>query len=187
MVKNSTGASARPPLPQINARRFVPINLYHEFNSHSRDLINESMASLPHENYNYHLDELNWQDLLATVNNQKQSETKVVRMKTPPLHPPPPPIVSSHQTAARSFTPLYQHHQTPPTTQPALPPKQSHYSNYSNLSKPSVVYPINLDPNPHIVHKRSEKKIHYTQEVGVRYLKPSTPDPPGDIIIRCII
>lgn len=193
MVKNVVGA--RPPLPQqhMHPRRFVPINLYHEFNAHSKELINESMASLSQEHHNYQLDELNWQDLLATVNQKPATAAapppplpqsmaeRMIRANTPipqtsfvmpppppPPHTPPPPPPPSQATSAK------------PPMPPTLPRQQQ------QLINPSIVYPINLDPNPQIVHRRSDKKLLYTQEVAVRYLKPSTPEPPGDIIIRSV-
>lgn len=45
---------------------------------------------------------------------------------------------------------------------------------------------INQDVNPIIVKKRPKKKLEYVQEVTIRYLKPPTPPPPGDIIIEGI-
>lgn len=194
MVKNIV--SARPPQPQLSQRRFVPINLYQDFNSHSKDLIDESIGSLPKENYNYHLDDLNWQDLLATVNQRQEAckqtsiTSKLVKV-TPvalagpfpsPLPPPPPASAPAPPNKSVSNIPH------PP------PPYPSHNNGTSNLrtsasiklNKTSVEYPINLDPNPQIVHRKTDKKLFYTQEVAVRYLKPSTPQPPGDIIIKLV-
>jgi hypothetical protein len=56
----------------------------------------------------------------------------------------------------------------------------------SNWNGPVALseYPINEDPNPEIVHKKSDHQISYVQEVAIRYLKPPTPPPPGDVIIR---
>jgi hypothetical protein len=48
-----------------------------------------------------------------------------------------------------------------------------------NLDK----YPINVDPNPIVIKKSSSDKIIYTQEIGIRYLRPHTP-PSSDIYIR---
>jgi hypothetical protein len=45
-------------------------------------------------------------------------------------------------------------------------------------------YPINQDPNPEIITRRVEQPINFTQEVAIRYLRPTTPPPPGDVIIR---
>ncbi len=48
---------------------------------------------------------------------------------------------------------------------------------------PLSEYPINQDPCPHLIKKKS-KKIDQTQKIVVRYLKPATPPPPGAIIVR---
>lgn len=176
MSRNSVGA--RPPLPQFNQRRFVPINhLYHDFNSQSKDFIDESMGSVSKENYNYQLDDLNWQDLLATVNQrQEASQTsklvKVTPVSLPSPMPPPPPSIQ------------LQTRKLPPASTPTPPPTNSQAFINFNRSSKNIVYPINVDPQPQIVHRRSEQKLQYTQEVAVRYLKPSTPQPPGDIIIK---
>ena len=45
-------------------------------------------------------------------------------------------------------------------------------------------YQLNEDSNPEFVFKKSNKKVEYIQELAVKYLKPTTPDPPGDIIIN---
>ena len=45
-------------------------------------------------------------------------------------------------------------------------------------------YPINVDPNPEVIHKMSNQQLLYVQELAVRYLKPPTPSPPGDLIIK---
>lgn len=43
---------------------------------------------------------------------------------------------------------------------------------------------INYDPNPEIIYRDNPDDVIYTQKVGVRYLKPPTPPPPGPILIR---
>lgn len=43
---------------------------------------------------------------------------------------------------------------------------------------------INQDTSPLIVKKKPNHNIKYVQEVSIRYLKPPTPPPPGDIIIK---
>ena len=43
---------------------------------------------------------------------------------------------------------------------------------------------LNYDPHPEVVHRENSDDITYTQKVGVRYLKPPTPPPPGPILIR---
>lgn len=49
---------------------------------------------------------------------------------------------------------------------------------------PLSEYPINEDPNPDIIQKHTNQQLLYTQEIAIRYLRPPTPPPPGDIIIR---
>lgn len=45
-------------------------------------------------------------------------------------------------------------------------------------------YPINKDENPEVVTKKPTETCQYTQEVAVRYLKPPSPVPHGDIVIQ---
>jgi hypothetical protein len=42
------------------------------------------------------------------------------------------------------------------------------------------------DPNPEIVTKKTKQPLtlEMKQEVAIRYLRPPTPPPPGDIIIN---
>ena len=49
---------------------------------------------------------------------------------------------------------------------------------------PITEYLINEDANPEVITKRSQEKIEYIQELAIRYLKPPTPPPPGEILIR---
>ena len=49
---------------------------------------------------------------------------------------------------------------------------------------PLADYEINNDLEPQIIHKRPQQAVEYIQELAIRYLRPSTPPPPGDIIIR---
>jgi hypothetical protein len=44
-------------------------------------------------------------------------------------------------------------------------------------------YPINQDSCPHVIKKQS-RKVHQVQPVAVKYLKPPTPAPPGQLVIR---
>lgn len=48
---------------------------------------------------------------------------------------------------------------------------------------PITQYEINQDSNPEIVRKRTQQQINYIQELAIRYLKPPTPPPPGEILI----
>lgn len=43
---------------------------------------------------------------------------------------------------------------------------------------------INYDADPIIIRKRPRNHIEYIQELTVRYLKPPTPPPPGEIVIQ---
>jgi len=45
-------------------------------------------------------------------------------------------------------------------------------------------YPVNQDPNPEVITKVSGQPVEYNQEIQVRYLRPPTPAPHGDIIIK---
>ena len=40
-------------------------------------------------------------------------------------------------------------------------------------------YPINVDHNPEMIVRPNTQRLTYTQDIAVRYLKPSTPPPPG--------
>ncbi len=44
-------------------------------------------------------------------------------------------------------------------------------------------YNLNVDQNPRIIQKKPDYNIEYTQEVAIRYLRPSTPPAPGHIFI----
>lgn len=48
---------------------------------------------------------------------------------------------------------------------------------------PIEQYEINQDPNPDIIRKKPTDVVNFTQEFAVRYLRPPTPPPPGDIVI----
>ena len=48
---------------------------------------------------------------------------------------------------------------------------------------PISAYTINEDNNPEVITKRTHQNIEYLQELAVRYLKPPTPPPPGEIVI----
>ena len=45
-------------------------------------------------------------------------------------------------------------------------------------------FPINIDPNPIIIKKKPKDKIEYSQSISIKFLKPMTPEQPGDIIIK---
>ena len=53
-----------------------------------------------------------------------------------------------------------------------------------NGTLPLSDYEINKDPCPEIIRKKSDQEIVYKQEIAIRYLRPPTPPPPGDIIIQ---
>ena len=43
-------------------------------------------------------------------------------------------------------------------------------------------YSLNEDFEPEVIHKKANQNLEYIQELAVRYLKPSTPPPPGNKI-----
>ncbi|KAI0990584.1 hypothetical protein GJ496_010240 [Pomphorhynchus laevis] len=43
---------------------------------------------------------------------------------------------------------------------------------------------LNKDATPEVIVKHPDKPIKYQQDIGVRYLKPPTPPPSGNIVIR---
>ena len=45
-------------------------------------------------------------------------------------------------------------------------------------------YKLNDDPNPEIINKINNQPVEYNQDIHVKYLRPPTPPPPGDLIIR---
>ena len=49
---------------------------------------------------------------------------------------------------------------------------------------PITQYLINEDSNPEVIRKKTEQQLIYEQEVAIRYLRPPTPPPPGEIIIK---
>lgn len=49
---------------------------------------------------------------------------------------------------------------------------------------PLEQYRLNVDQNPHIIRRKPNEKVQYTQEIAVRYLKPPPPPRGGDIVIR---
>ena len=53
----------------------------------------------------------------------------------------------------------------------------------SNRIIPQQELPLNNDPNPLVVRKRSQP-VHYNQNIGVRFIKPEPLPPHGDIVIK---
>lgn len=49
---------------------------------------------------------------------------------------------------------------------------------------PITQYEINVDSNPEIISKKTAQGLLYEQEVAIRYLRPPTPPPPGEILIK---
>ena len=45
-------------------------------------------------------------------------------------------------------------------------------------------YEINIDSQPEIISKKTHQQLMYEQEVAIRYLRPPTPPPPGEILIK---
>ncbi|CAF3679150.1 unnamed protein product [Adineta steineri] len=58
------------------------------------------------------------------------------------------------------------------------------YLNQMHLASKYSENNLNYDPNPEIIYRDNLKDIVYTQKVGIRYLRPPTPPPPGPIVIR---
>lgn len=48
---------------------------------------------------------------------------------------------------------------------------------------PIEEYQINEDSQPEVITKRTEQRLEYVQELAIRYLRPPTPPPPGEILI----
>ena len=44
-------------------------------------------------------------------------------------------------------------------------------------------YQINEDADPEVITKQTEQRLEYVQELAIRYLRPPTPPPPGEILI----
>ena len=61
---------------------------------------------------------------------------------------------------------------------------RSEINSWDGTPIPICQYRINDDPNPEIINKVSCQPIEYNQEIQVRYLRPPTPPPAGDIIIK---
>jgi hypothetical protein len=49
---------------------------------------------------------------------------------------------------------------------------------------PITEYKLNDDPEPEIIVKKNNQEVVYEQEIGIRYLRPPTPPPLGEIILR---
>lgn len=49
---------------------------------------------------------------------------------------------------------------------------------------PVTEYPLNEDPEPELIKKKTDQTVVYDQEVSIRYLRPPTPPPPGELIIQ---
>ena len=49
---------------------------------------------------------------------------------------------------------------------------------------PLSEYKLNDDPNPEIINKTSSQPVEYNQEISVRYLRPPTPPPHGELVIK---
>ena len=79
-------------------------------------------------------------------------------------------------------------------SEPFLTDASHHYQNISSSASPSPLdgtlgekvtkIPLNFDPEPEVIYRDNPNKLVYVQKVGVRYLKPPTPPPPGPLVIR---
>lgn len=56
----------------------------------------------------------------------------------------------------------------------------------TNLASPLPLdqYKLNVDRHPIVVRRKPQEKVHYSQQVCVRYLKPPAPPKSGDIVIQ---
>ena len=45
---------------------------------------------------------------------------------------------------------------------------------------PISQYKLNDDPHPEVIHKTNSQPVEYTQDIQVRYLRPPTPQAPGN-------
>lgn len=60
-----------------------------------------------------------------------------------------------------------------------------HFTHSTDVSKFQFgEHPINQDCTPDFMIKRPNITLEYVQEVAIRYLRPPTPPPPGDLIIN---
>ena len=55
---------------------------------------------------------------------------------------------------------------------------------WSNKNGPLDRYGLNENMEFEIIHKKNDSTVDYKQKVQVRYLRPPTPPPPGELIIR---
>jgi hypothetical protein len=55
---------------------------------------------------------------------------------------------------------------------------------WSNRNGSTDRYNLNEDMEFEIIHKQNESTVDYNQKVQVKYLRPPTPPPPGELIIR---
>lgn len=53
-----------------------------------------------------------------------------------------------------------------------------------HLNENLAQHVLNHDPEPEVIYRDNPEKLVYVQKVGVRYLKPPTPPPPGPLVIR---
>ena len=55
---------------------------------------------------------------------------------------------------------------------------------YSSCMPDNSLLRLNQDPSPILIRKKPIRPIYYTQNVAVKFLRPPSPPPPGDILIR---
>jgi hypothetical protein len=70
-----------------------------------------------------------------------------------------------------------------------IDPRELQHENPNNCTDlvaplPLDKYRLNVDNNPKVIRRKPQEKIHYLQQVAVRYLKPPPPPPAGEIVIK---
>ncbi len=58
---------------------------------------------------------------------------------------------------------------------------KSEVINWKGGDLPLSEYEVNEDPAPEVINKKITKQLEYIQELAIRYLRPPTPPPPGEV------
>jgi hypothetical protein len=61
---------------------------------------------------------------------------------------------------------------------------KSEVINWKGGDIPLSEYEVNEDSQPELINKKIHQHLEYIQELAIRYLKPPTPPPPGEIVIK---
>lgn len=166
--------------PNISAEQFYSTS------NNSRNSINKNDSAPPTPN-SFYLDPQKQQNLLPQQAQQAQQQLKESNINNNNNNNQSTSYVLSEVEAAilRSTVPI----DVIETEEITVNGEKGIWANKSEITNwrgvlPLSQYAINDDPNPEIVRKRSDQKILYQQEVAIRYLKPPTPPPPGEILIQ---